>query len=131
MVHDKPPNFTCSLVAGVSRISVKVSPGWNRMTSTIKRFVLKGDSGGIQTLALSRFLSKGPQQEQSKYRLPESHCAALTQVRKAQDYSCSYDRVGTKVRISEMQICFSISLANRAGKFCAKNYGRWPELYWA
>ena len=51
MVHDNPPNFTCSLVAGVSRISVKVSPGWNRMTSTIKRFVLKGDSGDIRTLA--------------------------------------------------------------------------------
>lgn len=46
-VYVKPLNFTCSLVAGVSRISVKVSPGWNRMTSTIKRFVLKGEGESI------------------------------------------------------------------------------------
>jgi len=43
--HGKKILHTCSEVAGVSKISVSVSPGWKRITSTIKRFVLQKNHG--------------------------------------------------------------------------------------
>jgi hypothetical protein len=41
-----PQGLTCSGLAAPSRISVSVSPGWNRITSTISRLVLERERQG-------------------------------------------------------------------------------------